>query len=265
MVWVRMSPVGSCIWTLGPNLMVLFGRFRRCGFAGGSMSLEVGHFQITLCCCLCCKLWALGCLLQRPRLLIFHDNDGLLDIWTRSPNKHPFSKLPCSWWFRVTNQSLYVTWKQNRASGWGGRRQVRGTEAEEETWEKMSKVQNFTYCENVILKPSISCTNYKHLKCLFFEGTYFFWNLCLKSTHKWEATLDTDESQQMENRKSYCSWVLCIQATVLSTEMLVKDNNVWSLKLRQAGKHQPKAQGDEPRPDESTSVSLPLNHTACRD
>lgn len=53
-VWVGMSLINSCIWTLGPYLVMLFGS---CGYVGGNMPLEAGFESLIdswcwqLCAC----------------------------------------------------------------------------------------------------------------------------------------------------------------------------------------------------------------------
>lgn len=77
-----MFPIVSCIGTLGPHVVAMFGEvyrtFRTWNLAGGSTPLGLGlkiysslHFRFALCC-LSSELWCLSFLLQPPAVMFLH-------------------------------------------------------------------------------------------------------------------------------------------------------------------------------------------------
>lgn len=63
--------------------------------------------------------------------------------------------------------------------GWSGGDQKEGGQRQDRRGIRENE-QSTKIHENDTMKPSVLCTNYKHLKCLLLKGTHFFLNLCLK-------------------------------------------------------------------------------------
>lgn len=66
--WMRNALIVSGIWTLSPQFVEFFGRFRRCSLLGGSMTLEVGFESLKTafwvhslpCVQFCCHAFSLS-------------------------------------------------------------------------------------------------------------------------------------------------------------------------------------------------------------